>query len=85
MTHGFILKTKEILPVTYEGKVSLWIFHGEKDPVIKPEYSRIFYRKLKRGGADIRYTGYPQVGHNSWDRALAEKDLLQWLFLKKKT
>ena len=66
----------------YEGKISLWIFHGEKDEVIKPEYSRTFYRKLKRSGTDIRYTEYPQAGHNSWDSAFAEKDLLHWLFSK---
>ncbi len=26
----------------YAGKVSLWIFHGEKDDIVKPEYSRTF-------------------------------------------
>ncbi len=68
----------------YEKKVSLWIFHGEKDDVVKPEYSRTYYRRLKRGGADVRYTEYPGVGHDSWNNAFAESELLSWLFSKRK-
>lgn len=68
----------------YAGKTALWIFHGEKDPVIDADYSRTYYRRLKKENADVRYTEYPATGHNSWDKALAEKDLLPWLFSKKK-
>ncbi len=68
----------------YEGKISLWIFHGEKDEVVMPGYSRTLYRKLKRSGTDVRYTEYPGVAHNSWNNAFAEKELLPWLFSKKK-
>ncbi|MEO8109489.1 MAG: PHB depolymerase family esterase [Ginsengibacter sp.] len=68
----------------YANQVALWIFHGAKDEVVKPEYSRTFYRRLKREGADVRYTEYAGVGHNSWDMAFAEEDLLPWLFSKKR-
>src|SRR5882724_1729092 len=30
----------------YAGRTSLWIFHGAKDKVISPSFSRDFYRKL---------------------------------------
>jgi predicted peptidase len=68
----------------YAGKTALWIFHGEKDPVIDVDYSRTYFKRLKKENADVRYTEYPATGHNSWDKALAEKDLLPWLFSKKK-
>ena len=30
-------------------------------------------------GAEIKYTEYVGVGHNSWDYAYKEKNLLPWL------
>ena len=34
---------------------------------------------LKAANADVKYTEYPGVGHNSWDKAYAEADLPPWL------
>lgn len=56
-----------------------WIFHGAKDDVVSPAYSRRIHRELKAAGADVRYTEYPDVGHNSWDPAYAEPELVPWL------
>jgi predicted peptidase len=39
---------------------------------------------LNKAGGNPRYTEYPGVGHNSWDRAYAEPELLSWLFSQKK-
>jgi acetyl esterase/lipase len=39
---------------------------------------------LKAAGADVKYTEYPGVGHNSWDNAFAEPELLPWLFKQKR-
>jgi predicted peptidase len=33
-------------------------------------------------GAEVLYTEYPGVGHNSWDNAYAEHDLIPWLLSK---
>ena len=65
-------------------KLPIWIFHGAADSVVSVEYSRSYYKALKDLGAKVKYTEYPGVGHNSWDNAFAEKDLLPWLFSKKK-
>jgi hypothetical protein len=37
------------------------------------------YAALQAAGANVRYTEYPGVGHNSWDKAYAEPDLVPWL------
>ena len=66
----------------FAGKVPVWMFHGAKDKVVDVNYSRNYYRTLKRLGADVRYTEYPGVGHNSWDYTFEEKDLLPWVFSK---
>lgn len=61
-----------------------WIFHGGKDNVVPPKYSEIMAKALKDAKADVRYTVYPEVNHNSWDNAFAEPALLPWVFSNKK-
>ena len=65
-------------------QTALWIFHGSDDDVVPVHFSRQFYQKLKKLGADVRYTEYPGVRHESWINAFHEKDLLPWLFSKSK-
>jgi predicted peptidase len=61
-------------------KTAIWAFHGGKDEVVSPEYSRRMIRAIERAGGSPSYTEYPDVGHNSWDPALAEPQLFSWLF-----
>jgi predicted peptidase len=65
-------------------KTSFWAFHGEKDDVVRVENSRVMVDKLQSLNADIKYTEYPGVKHNSWTNAFAEPDFLNWLFSNKK-
>ncbi len=65
-------------------KISWWIFHGAKDDVVPPASSIAMADALKKLKADVKFTLYPDANHNSWDPAFAEKDLLPWLFSKKK-
>ena len=39
---------------------------------------------IKKAGGSPKYTEYPGVGHNSWDKAYAEKELFPWLLEQKK-
>lgn len=61
------------------GKTPVWIFHGGADDVVPPDGSRQLNDALKAAGGDVRYTEYPGVGHNSWDKAYAEPDLMTWM------
>jgi predicted peptidase len=61
------------------GGVPVWAFHGGQDRRVPVEESRKLTRALERLGGDVRYTEYPGVPHNSWDRAYAEDGLLPWL------
>jgi predicted peptidase len=65
-------------------QTALWIFHGADDDVVPVRFSRQLYQKLKKLGADVRYTEYAGVRHQSWINALQEKELLPWLFSKSK-
>jgi predicted peptidase len=61
------------------GKTPVWIFHGGADDSVPVEESRHMAAALKTAGANFKYTEYPGVGHNSWDKAYAEPDLVPWL------
>ncbi len=61
-------------------KIQWWIFHGAKDKIVDPLYSIQIADALKKAGASIRLTIYPEADHNSWDAAFAEKELFLWLW-----
>jgi predicted peptidase len=65
-------------------KVAFRIFHGEADNVVLVNESRAMVNKLKELKANVAYTEYPGVNHNSWDNAFAEPDFISWMFGKKK-
>jgi predicted peptidase len=68
----------------YGRKFPIWIFHGDNDPTVPVSNSRLMNNALQAAGAKVKYTEYPGVGHDSWNNAFAEKELLPWLFSKKK-
>ena len=65
------------------GKTPVWIFHGDSDTSVPVEESRKMAEALKAAGANYKYTEYPGVGHNSWDKAYAEPELVPWLLSQK--
>lgn len=64
--------------------VPWWIFHGGKDNVVPIRHSKAMVEALKKENASVKFTVYPVAGHNSWDSAFAEPELLSWLFSQKK-
>jgi predicted peptidase len=60
--------------------VALWAFHGGMDTTVPVAGSREMVTSLEAAKGNIRYTEYPDVGHNSWERAFADPELPQWLF-----
>jgi predicted peptidase len=65
-------------------KTAFWLFHGDADSVIPVKHSREMTAKLKELKADVKYTEYAGVNHNSWDNAYAEPTLMEWMFSKKR-
>ena len=68
----------------YARKFPIWVFHGGSDPVVPVANSHLMVNALKAAGADVKYTEYPGVGHDSWKNAFAEPELLPWLFAQTK-
>jgi len=59
-----------------------WIFHGDMDNIVPIDGSEEIYKALKKHNADVKFTVYPNVRHDSWTNAFAEPKLLPWLFSK---
>lgn len=54
------------------------LFHGELDPIVKPEVSRAWHRKLLEAGVPVEYIEYPGIRHNAWDFAYQNGALFEW-------
>jgi predicted peptidase len=67
-------------------KTAFWIFHGANDDVVPVKFSENMVSALQAfyNRADMQYTVYSGIGHNSWDRAFAEPELLSWLFAQRR-
>lgn len=61
--------------------VPIWNFHGDNDRAVPIERSKKMIDAIKEAGGRPKFTVYPGVGHNSWDRAYRRENLAQW-FLK---
>jgi predicted esterase len=61
-------------------KIPVWIFQGEADPIVSVARTREWVKQLRQAGGTPRYTEYPSIGHNVWDVAFTEPDLVDWLF-----
>lgn len=64
--------------------VPTWIIHGEVDEVVPPEESRKAAAAFEAEGADVRYTEFLGVNHNSWDAAYASPEFSTWLFAQRR-
>ncbi len=65
------------------GSVPIWVFHGGADPTVPVTESRKMVEALKALNADVKYTEYEGVGHNSWDKAYSEVEFPVWLFAQR--
>ena len=64
------------------GTTPVWIFHGEADDTVPVEESRKMRDALQAVRGNVKYTEYPGVGHQSWDKAYAEPEVIPWLLMQ---
>ena len=56
-----------------------WVVCGDEDGAQTVQNARMMTKALKEAGGNVRLTEYRSVGHNSWDRAYNDLNLLDWL------
>ncbi|MDQ1256812.1 MAG: hypothetical protein QG656_1412 [Candidatus Hydrogenedentes bacterium] len=65
-------------------KLPIWAFHGLDDTTVPPKMSQEMVEAVRKAGGDVRYTEYPGVGHNSWDNAYADPEVVAWMLQQKR-
>jgi len=58
-----------------------WVFHGAKDEVVPLSASQDMVTALQACDGNVRFTIYPDAGHNSWTQTYHNQELYAW-FLK---
>jgi predicted peptidase len=61
------------------------VFHGAKDDVVPILSSEIMVNALKQVGNDVKFTVYPDTGHDSWVAAYDTPELYEWLLQQKRS
>ena len=59
-------------------------FHGGKDDVVPPVYSRLMVDAVNACGGNAVLTIYPENGHNCWDDAYRHSDVIPWMLAQKR-
>jgi predicted peptidase len=65
--------------------IPAWVFHGGKDPAVPLDRSQKMVDALKKTGSAVKFTIYPDAGHDSWSERYANPELYQWLLEQKRT
>jgi len=69
----------------YSG-IPVWAFHGQNDTVVPISRAREMVVALTQAGhsPELRYTEYPNVGHNSWSQTFRRDDVFDWLYAQRR-
>ena len=57
----------------------VWAFHGALDTVVPLQRTHEMTARLDACGGDVRFTVYPEAGHDSWTETYGNADLYTWL------
>jgi predicted peptidase len=65
--------------------IPVWIFHGAKDTTVPPSRSEAMEKALKEAGAkEVKFTLYPDAGHDSWTATYNNPEVWEWLLKHKR-
>lgn len=65
-------------------QVPVWAFHGAKDPVVPLRESEAMVEALRKAGAKVEFTVYPDAQHDAWTAAYDDPALYAWFLQQKR-
>lgn len=69
-------------PEIYASRIKhlpLWVFHGGQDKVVPIAETERIIKRLKSIGGNVKYTVYPDAGHDSWTKTFDNPEVTDWL------
>lgn len=64
--------------------LGIWVFHGAQDPTVNLSESQEMVDALNAAGIEVRFTVYPNAGHDSWTETYDNPELYKWLLSHKR-
>jgi predicted peptidase len=62
----------------------VWAFHGAKDKVVPIEFDQKMVGAIKAAGGNVKFTIYPEAGHDVWSQTYSNPEMYRWLFQQKR-
>lgn len=62
----------------------IWVFHGAKDTAVPLKRSEDMVQALKDAGHEVKFTVYPNAGHDSWTTSYDNPELYKWFLSHKR-
>ncbi len=62
----------------------VWVFHGAKDKVVSLEESEEMVNAIRSRGGNVKFTIYPDAGHDSWTESYDNQELYDWFLEHRK-
>jgi predicted peptidase len=56
----------------------VWAFHGARDPIVPLQRTVEMVEALRQCGGNVRFTVYPEAGHDAWTATYANPELYAW-------
>lgn len=68
----------------YLKNIPIWTYHGTADPTVQFKGTQEMYNSIvAAGGEKIKFNAVEGAGHNVWDAATTNGELIDWLFANK--
>ncbi len=64
--------------------IPVWVFHGARDRVVPLAASERMVKALKAAGGNVKFTVYPDAGHDSWTATYDNPELYRWFLQHRK-
>jgi predicted peptidase len=61
----------------------IWVFHGAKDTAVPIAKSEAMVDALKKAEGNVKFTSYPDAGHDSWTETYNNPEVYKWLLEQK--
>lgn len=61
----------------------IWVFHGAKDQSVPIAKSEEMVEAIKKAGGNVKFTVYPEAGHDSWTETYNNEEVYKWLLEQK--
>ena len=66
-------------------EIPIWVFHGAKDETVPISQSERLVEALKAIDGDVKFTRYPEAGHDAWTETYKNPKLYEWLLEQKRS